>query len=126
MYYCDGSTYKNGQEGQDSSIIVVCPGGYEIREHIGDYSINYAELAAIIKAFEICDLGSEVATDSQICANWINYPYKETKRNKYLKEKILYAKDLLHEKGLMLKKVPRDYNLAGISVEESPFYGVKV
>ncbi len=121
-YYCDGSTYKNGQEGQDSSLIVVRSSGEIIRKHLGDYSINYAELSAIIKAFEICDLGEEIFSDSKICVNWIVKPYKRTKQNEYLKKKILYAQDLFHTKGLSLKYIRREFNLAGLELEENPFY----
>ena len=121
MYYCDGSTYKNGQPGQDSSFIVVKPDMSEIREHLGNYTINYAELSAIIKAFEICELGAEIRSDSLICVNWV-HRYKKTKGNKYLKELILYAQDLYHTKGLSLKHVPRDENVAGVRLEEEPFY----
>ena len=123
MYYCDGSTYKNGQEGQDSSMIVLCPGGYEIREHLGNYTINYAELEAIIRAFEVCDLGSEISTDSKICFNWVNNQVKYTKDNEYIVSNIRYAQRLLHTKGLSLLKVNRKENLAGLSLEKNPFYG---
>jgi ribonuclease HI len=122
MYYTDGSTYKNGREGQDSSMIVLCPGGFEIREHLGDYSINYAELMAIIRAFEVCDLGSEIRSDSKICVGWV-HKYKRTKSNAYLEDDIRYAQKLYHEKGLSLKHVPREDNLAGIRLDQKPFYG---
>lgn len=122
MYYTDGSTYKNGQEGQDSSMIVLCPGGYELREHLGNFSINYAELMAIIKAFEICDLDCEIRSDSTIAVNWVLHKYKRSKANEYLKDKIEYAQKLYHIKGLSIKYIPRDQNLAGIRLEENPFY----
>lgn len=123
VLYCDGSTYLNGQPGQDSSFIVRKADGTFIREHLGDFSINYAELSAIIRAFEVCDLGDTIYSDSNVCVNWVNYPYKRTKLNKYLEDKILYAQDLLHEKGLELKYVSREANLAGLELEENPFYG---
>lgn len=120
-YYCDGSTYMNGQKGQDSSMIVLSFRKI-IREYLGNYSINYAELSAIIKAFEICNLGDEVFSDSKICVNWVLRPYRRTKQNEYIKEKILYAQRLLSKKGLSLKYISRESNLAGLELENNPFY----
>jgi len=121
-YYCDGSTYKNGQKGQDSSYIILKPSGKIIRKHLGNCSVNCAELRAIIHAFKICDLGEEIFSDSTICVNWINKPYKKNKRNAYLEPLILEAQDLLHTKGLSLKYIRREFNLAGLELEENPFY----
>jgi ribonuclease HI len=120
-YYCDGSTYKNGQEGQDSSFLVVCSDGTVIRKHIGDVSINYAELAAIKKACELCDIGETIFSDSMIAVNWAVNP-KLTKNNIYLWDEITETNKLVHTKGLDIRQVPRDYNLAGIKIEEDPFY----
>ena len=68
-YYCDGSTYKNGQEGQDSSYLVKYDNKI-IREHLGDFSINYAELYAIYRASTMANIGDQIITDSQIAKIW--------------------------------------------------------
>jgi len=122
-YYTDGSTYKNGQEGQDSFYVVRCPNGEIISEHLGNFTINYAELSAIIKALEICELGATIKTDSKICRNWVNLPYKQTKKNSYLREKILYAQKLNHEKGVQIELITRCQNEAGKIIEQKNYSG---
>lgn len=121
-YFCDGSTYKNGQPGQDSSILVLKPDGEIHREHIGDHSINYAELFAIKRACEWATRGDEIYTDSNLSFNWINKPFKLTKRNGHLEQLIREIKSYVLDKHLVVQFIPRESNLAGLEIEKQPFY----
>lgn len=120
-WYCDGSTYKNGQKGQDSSYCVVCPSGMVIREHIGDYSINVAELSAILHAVTLADPNDLICTDSNICVNWVKN-WKPTKNNRHVRRDVSLIKSIVEKKKLNLLWVPRDKNMAGIEIENEPFY----
>jgi ribonuclease HI len=120
-YYCDGSTYKNGQVGQDSSFLVLGPRGGITRKHLGNYSINYAELSAIKYACKKAKLGDTVYSDSKIALNWVTTYHTGKKQNFYI-DLVKEINNIVHVKGLSLEYIPRDYNLAGIEIEECPFY----
>lgn len=120
-YWCDGSTYMNGKEGQDSSILVLVEDRVH-REHLGDYSINYAELFAVKRASEFASIGDEIRTDSLLTYKWINYPLKRTKNNRHLVPLINEIKDIFLSKDLHIQHIPREYNKAGILIDLEPFY----
>ena len=118
VYYCDASTYHNGKRGQDSFTLVLCPDGAEIREHIGNYSVNYAELHAIYQACDVAGNGDGIITDSQLARNWIALPFKQTKNNTHLEPLILDIKDIMSIKDLQIAWVSRVDNLAGQIFED--------
>lgn len=115
-WYCDGSTYKNGQPGQDSSCLVFYPDGKVERSHIGDVSNNYAESWAIFLAACSANNGDTIFTDSTTSYNWI---YK-SKKPKY--DFILETIKLLGFKKIKVALIRRDKNKAGIEIERCPFY----
>jgi|GEM_PF-5072755 RNase H. len=122
-YYCDASTYNNGRPGQDSSFLVLFPDGTEFRKHLGNCSINAAELAAITYAAHRASPGDLITTDSQICYNWVAGPrFKRTKANAYLSGEIMFVRGLVEGKKVSVKWLGRDENLAGKRIEEKPFY----
>ncbi|MHB8482784.1 MAG: RNase H family protein [Nitrospiria bacterium] len=122
-FYCDGSTLKNGQIGQDSSVLVLKPDKTIFREHIGDYSINYAELWAIKRAAEFATGGEEIVTDSMLSFRWIRLPFRKTKDNIHLESLVIEIKQLVKEKRLELIFKLRAENKAGWEIEANPFYG---
>lgn len=122
VYWCDGSTWMNGQEGQDSSFLVMCPNSYIHREHIGNCSINLAELKALEWVSEVCEEGALLMTDSLLCYRWINLKLKETKGNQHLLSTIRNIRQLKDTKNLTIEFIPREQNLAGLEVEREPFY----
>ena len=114
-WYCDGSTYKNGQIGQDSSYLIY---NKDIqRAHLGNYSINYAEAYAILMASEQAKDNDLILTDSYCAFRWaINI----LKKPKY--DFILGIRTNIASKKLHLALIPRELNLAGIEIEMNPFY----
>ena len=121
IYYCDGSTYKNGREGQDSSCLVLCPDGEIIRKYLGDCTINEAELSAVEVAVERARSGDCIYTDSQIVYNWI-MAWKDTKTNTHVKHRVASLVPYARAKNLSLVWIRRDENLAGLEIENNPFY----
>jgi len=125
-YYCDGSTYMNGQEGQDSSYLVKYDDQI-IREHLGDFSINYAELYAIYKASTLANLGDMIVTDSQIAKIWatkiMKRKFRETMPAETIKLREKTFNLVMKEKFLTITCVPREVNEAGKEIEANPFYG---
>ena len=120
-WYCDGSTYKNGQPGQDSSYLILCPDGDIIRKHIGDFSINQAELFAIEEAIELAGMGDIIVTDSRTAYLWI-LNFKPNKNNKHVADRVKSLVPYAQAKDLSIKWLPREDNLAGKIIEEDPFY----
>jgi hypothetical protein len=126
VFYCDGSTINNGKKGQDSFFLVLFPNrkifrNKILKKEIGDKTINYAELSAIYFASYYAKDGDTIITDSFCAKSWAT---KERKPNQYKKyspdtlELIQNTYKLVQKKNLIIKQVKRDYNKAGLLIED--------
>jgi len=119
-WYCDGSTYKNGQAGQDSSYMVCTKDRkYQKRGHLGDYSINYAEIYAIYWSAVLAAKKDKIFSDSQVACKWAKTGLASNEHSTKIASQV---KEIIEYKKLKLAQIPRDQNLAGIEIENNPFY----
>jgi len=119
--YVDAETYKNGQEGQDT-FIVVLKGNKIYKEHLGDKTCNEGELMAIYIALDFAKDSDVIYSDSQLAVNLVNGIWKAHK--KHLIPYVRQVRRKLMEKIVGVKWIPREENKAGIYIEDLQ-YGTK-
>lgn len=101
-------------------------GGYTITDHIGNiieikkifkngFTNNEGEVLGILRCIEICDVNSEIYTDSTVARSWVIQG--KSKARKDLTELLLNGKQQLIDKKSSVIWISRNENLAGIENE---------
>jgi len=119
--YVDAETYKNGQEGQDTFIVVLKRTEF-YKERIGDKTNNEGELMAIYLGLDYAKNGDTIYSDSQLAVNLVNGIWKA--RKKHLIPYLRQIKRKLEDKKVDIIWLPREKNKAGILIEDMQ-YGSK-
>jgi len=105
--YVDGSTNYNGQKGQDSYVIVLTP-KLKIERPIGNQTISYAELYAILLGCIHAKDKDEIYSDSQFSVRVCNGEWKI--KADHLKDIVSGIKKILKDKQLRLIWISRELN----------------
>ena len=113
--YVDAETYLNGQEGQDT-FIVVLKGNVVFKEHLGDKTCNEGELMAIYFGLDYAKNNDVIYSDSQLAVNLVNGIWHAKK--KHLIPYVRQIRKKLGKKIIGIKWIPREQNKAGIYIED--------
>lgn len=111
--YVDGSGF-NGSK--CSYCIATSKNKFKIEYINENYSNNEMEYMALIMALIKASSGSTIYSDSELVINQISGEYKVTKN--HLRMAHLIARTLTIQKHIILKWVPRGFNIAGLIFDE--------
>jgi ribonuclease HI len=104
-------------QGQKGLIAVVFEGSKELLEEIDNpVTNNEAEYLAMLKALNLCSVGDEIFTDSQLVVGQLTKGWNVNADN--LRVFVEEGKNLVALRRCSVTWVPRDKNLAGKLIEE--------
>ena len=104
-------------QGQKGLIAVVFEGSKELLEEIDNpVTNNEAEYLAMLKALNLCSVGDEIFTDSQLVVGQLTKGWNVNADN--LRVFVDEGKNLVALRRCSVTWVPRDKNLAGKLIEE--------
>jgi ribonuclease HI len=104
-------------QGQKAVIAVVFEGSKEILEEIDNpVTNNESEYLAMLKALNLCSVGDELFTDSQLVVGQLTKGWNVNAEN--LRHFVEEGKNLIALRRCSVTWVPRDKNLAGKLIED--------
>ncbi len=109
LYYVDASTYRNGKPGQQSKIAIHDGSSIIFERHLGNKTINEAEIMAIFEAIRIA--GGQpccIFSDSQLAVKILRREWQAKMPHLRALRDSLVVPDTVQ-----LTWIPRSQNLAG-------------
>lgn len=118
IYYVDGFTIGGNPSRIGGGFTVLDQAGnlIERREVRRYFTNNEGELLGIAYAISKAEPADEIRTDSQCAVAWVNNGWSKARPD--LGELCAESRRVLERKGLVLRWVRREQNLAGVWNEE--------